>query len=158
MNKHRSELFAEVSEARRKIMRGIKSTETRPEKTVRALLHLEGYRFRKNVRALPGSPDVAFSKKKKAVFVHGCFWHSHRNCSNSKTPGTRTEYWRKKLQRNADRDSESLDELRSKGWKAAVVWECELGDLRQVSARLKAFLGSPRTITVSTRRKKARTT
>ena len=135
-------LFADVPDARRRIMRAIRSNETAPERFVRSALHREGYRFLKNVRGLPGRPDIIFPSRKKAVFVHGCFWHAHAGCSNALLPRTRENYWAVKLCRNVERDQENLAALKSAGWAAEVVWECELSDMCAVVRRLKSFLGS----------------
>ena len=137
-------LFADVSDGRRRIMRSIKSSETGPERRVRSLLHELGYRFRKNLKGLPGRPDIALTARRKAVFVHGCFWHSHGLCKNSSVPRTRQEYWIEKLKKNVTRDARNSQALQDAGWKAEVVWECELADEPSVAARLTRFLGPPR--------------
>jgi DNA mismatch endonuclease Vsr len=137
-------LFTGVSDGRRRIMRSIKSKDTGPERLVRSLLHRLGYRFRKNLKGLPGRPDVALTGRQKAVFVHGCFWHAHEGCKKSTIPQTRREYWTEKLKRNVARDARNLCALREAGWAAEVIWECELEDVLSVSARLARFLGPPR--------------
>jgi DNA mismatch endonuclease Vsr len=138
------DLFGDVSAGRRRIMRAISSNGTKPERAVRAMLQRVGYRFRKNLKGLPGRPDVAFTAKRKAIFVHGCFWHAHTGCKNAARPKTRSDYWNSKLNRNVARDRENLEALQQQGWCGAVVWECELGNMSSVERRLVEFLGRPR--------------
>ncbi|MBZ9753677.1 very short patch repair endonuclease [Mesorhizobium sp. ESP6-5] len=137
-------MFAEVPETRRRIMRAIRSTDTRPERTLRAKLHALGYRFRKNVAGLPGKPDVAFSRKRKAIFVHGCFWHSHARCKNALRPRTRSDYWKQKLDNTIERDRRNLAKLQEIGWQTFVVWECQLAADGELQRQLTGFLGNPR--------------
>jgi DNA mismatch endonuclease Vsr len=140
----RDQIFADVSDGRRRMMRAIRSTETAPERALRSLLHTAGFRFTKNVRGLPGRPDVVFSARKKAIFVHGCFWHAHFGCSNAALPRTRTDYWKAKLDRNVERDKENVAALKKAGWRVYVIWECELERLSARPKRLFDFLGEPR--------------
>ena len=111
---------------RSRAMSRVRGAETKIERTIRSLLHQKGYRFRKNVANLPGHPDIVLTKYKAAIFVHGCFWHGHSDCSKSKLPTTRTEFWQKKIDRTIERDKEKSDELSILGWRVAVVWECGL--------------------------------
>ena len=120
-------------------MARIGSKDTEPELTVRKLLHGLGYRYRLHRRDLPGTPDICFPGRKKAVFVHGCFWHRH-GCRRTTTPGTRTSYWTQKFDRNVVRDRRNLTDLDELGWKTLVVWECEVADLASLTERLVAFL------------------
>ena len=99
---NRQVLFKDVPERTRKTMRAIRSTETKPERLLRSLLHRAGCRFRKNVKGVPGSPDIAIKRRKRAIFVHGCFWHQHTGCKHAKVPRTRPEYWVPKLERIAE--------------------------------------------------------
>ncbi len=126
------------------IMRQVKSEDTSPERFVRSLLHNMGYRFRLHRRDLPGSPDIVFPGRKKAIFVHGCFWHGHSCPRGARLPKTNTEYWRRKIDRNKERDQAQLEALRKMGWDALVVWECEVKDVGDLQTRLKEFLGPPR--------------
>ncbi len=123
------------------IMRQVKSEDTSPERLVRSLLHRLGYRFRLHRRDLPGSPDIVFPGRKKAIFVHGCFWHGHSCPRGARIPKTNTDYWLKKIARNKERDRQRLEELRSLGWDVLVVWECEIKDIDALRARLSDFLG-----------------
>lgn len=122
----RLKLFADVPERTRKTMRAIRSSDTKPELQLRSLLHRAGLRFRKNVKTLPGSPDIVFASRRLAVFVHGCFWHQHPGCKHAKLPRVREEYWLPKLMRVTERDRENREKLDSLGWRSMVVWECEL--------------------------------
>lgn len=126
------------------LMARIRRSDTGPELSVRRLLHHLGYRFRIQLAEVPGRPDVAFPKKKRAIFIHGCFWHAHQGCPIHKIPKTRTDFWQEKFKRNRERDQRLLKEADAQGWECLVLWECELGDLKVVGERLKRFLGEPR--------------
>src|SRR5271165_6503468 len=118
------------------VMRAVKSRDTTPERAVRALLRriASGYRLQR--ADLPGKPDIAYGRRKLAIFVHGCFWHGHDCARGARTPKTNTDYWRAKVARNRARDQKTLAALAAIGWRALVVYECELKD----SARLKGRL------------------
>jgi len=107
-------------------MSQIKGKDTKPEKTVRSLLHKNGYRFRLHKKDLPGKPDIVLSKYKTVIFVHGCFWHRHKNCANASNPKTNKKFWKEKFSSNVKRDRESQAKLKKLGWKIIVIWECEL--------------------------------
>ncbi len=113
-------------EVRSRMMAAIKSKDTKPEVLVRSFLHRAGFRFRNNVKDLPGRPDIVLPKYRTVVFVHGCFWHQHEGCPNATMPKSRKEFWKKKLDRNTERDKEATQKLREAGWNVAVVWECEI--------------------------------
>lgn len=122
-------------EARSYNMSRIRSTDTSPEVTLRKYLFSRGLRYRKNVRSLPGTPDLVFPKYRTVVFVHGCFWHRHPGCRYATTPATNTEFWNQKFQDNIERDRKVVSELSDLGWNIITVWECfvpssEDGDLR----------------------------
>ena len=117
-----------VSEQRSRNMSAIKSKNTKPEIAVRKLLHSMGYRFRLHRKDLPGSPDIVLPKYKTVIFVHGCFWHRHKNCKYAATPKTRQEFWEAKFRENINRDKLNQENLSSKGWKIIIVWECEIKD------------------------------
>jgi DNA mismatch endonuclease (patch repair protein) len=95
-----------------------------------------GFRFRLHVRTLPGCPDIVLPRWKSVVFVHGCFWHRHRDCKLAYTPKSRTAFWVSKLEGNASRDKKTLSALKHQGWKPLVVWECELSDKDRLTRRL----------------------
>jgi DNA mismatch endonuclease, patch repair protein len=105
-------------------MSRIRGKDTIPEKTVRSLLRAEGIRFRSNVQNLPGKPDIVLPAYQTAVFVHGCFWHRHRNCRFTTTPKSNSEFWQAKFARTVVRDRARTRVLRKMGWKVIVVWEC----------------------------------
>ena len=104
----------------------IKGKNTKPELIVRKFLFKNGFRFRLNVKDLPGKPDIVLPKFKTIVFVNGCFWHGHDNCKYFVVPKTRTEWWLKKIERNKVLDGENFLKLRSKGWNVLTIFECEL--------------------------------
>ena len=108
-------------------MSRIRSAGTKPEEQTRKYLFSQGFRYRKNVKKLPGSPDIVLAKYKTAVFVNGCFWHAHEGCPKYVQPLTNTDYWSQKLQKNRQRDEKNISLLRESGWKVIIVWECELG-------------------------------
>ena len=114
-----------TAEIRSRNMSRIRSTNTKPEEIVRKYLFSKGLRYRKNVKSLPGCPDIVFPKYKTVVFVNGCFWHMH-DCGRFVWPTSNEEYWRKKITRNIKRDDENYHALESAGWKVLVIWECEL--------------------------------
>jgi DNA mismatch endonuclease, patch repair protein len=132
-----------VSQKRRsEIMSLVKSKDTKPETAIRQRLYRLGYRYRANRKDLPGKPDLVFSRLRKVVFVHGCFWHGHDNCSYGRLPKSNLDYWRPKLERNKERDAENIQCLLEMGWEVAVVWQCELKDIDAVVAKLVDFLDS----------------
>ena len=125
-------------------MARIGSADTSPELAVRRLLHRLGYRFRLHRRGLPGTPDICFPGRKKAIFVHGCFWHRHEGCRRTTTPVTRTSFWNDKFRKNVERDRANLKALRELGWSVMVVWECETAKPEALGPRLVGFLdGTP---------------
>jgi DNA mismatch endonuclease (patch repair protein) len=109
-------------------MSRVRSKDTSPELVVRSLVHRMGYRFRLHRRSLPGTPDLVFPNRRKVIFVHGCFWHRHRNgrCPNARLPKSRRQFWERKLDANRVRDFKHYRLLRRLGWAVMVVWECEL--------------------------------
>jgi DNA mismatch endonuclease (patch repair protein) len=129
---------------RSKIMRAIKGKNTKPELYVRSLLHREGYRFRIHRKDLPGTPDIVFFSRKKAIFINGCFWHQHEDplCPISQKPSSNKEYWEPKLKRNKERDKIAHDKLKKLGWEIFVVWECSLKDEKTLRESLLKFIGS----------------
>ena len=129
----------------RRIMQAIRSKDTKPELRVRRLLHTLGYRFRVHLKDLAGKPDIVFTKRRKVVFVHGCFWHGHQaeGCPDGKRPQSNTGYWDPKLDRNAERDRKNTAALQAAGWDVLTVWACETLDEDALRSRLIEFLGSP---------------
>ena len=125
---------------RSEIMRHVRSRDTTPERIVRSLLHSLGYRFRLHCQEIPGCPDIVLPKYRTVIFVHGCFWHRHPGCKRATTPSVRKAYWLPKFQRTVERDNANQTELRKKGWKVVVVWECETGDLEALARRLSEEL------------------
>jgi DNA mismatch endonuclease (patch repair protein) len=129
-------------EERSRIMAKVRGENTSPERLVRSLIHKMGYRFRLNVKDLPGKPDIVLKKHKKVIFVHGCFWHQHEGCPHAARPSSNTEYWNKKLDRNMIRDRENMHKLEYLGWNVLIVWECETRDREKLVDKLKGFLTS----------------
>lgn len=125
-------------------MRRIRSKDTSPELVLRRLIHGLGYRFRLHRKDLPGRPDLVFAKRRKIVFVHGCFWHQHPDCREGRIPGSRLDYWAPKLIKNQIRDAANRVLLEEQGWKVLIIWECELTDISAVKRAVKKFLGSVR--------------
>ena len=106
-------------------MSHIRSTNSKPEEIVRKYLFSQGFRYRKNVRGLPGTPDIVLAKYKTVIFVNGCFWHKH-DCPRFVWPSSHQDYWEPKLQHNVERDKKNIEELNALGWTVIIVWECEL--------------------------------
>ena len=131
-----------TAQVRSRIMAQVKSKDTKPEMTVRRLLHGLGYRYRLHRKDLPGKPDLVFPSRRKAVFVHGCFWHSHADCKKARLPSSNRDYWQAKLTRNRERDERNVALIEKEGWATIVVWECELSDLDAVARSLVDFLGN----------------
>lgn len=127
-------------EQRRRIMQSVKTKDTGPEVEVRSALFAAGYRFRLHRRDLPGSPDIVFPGRRKAIFVHGCFWHGH-GCAKGKAAKSRTDYWGPKMEANIARDARNMSELTALGWDVLTVWQCELRNMETLLAELGTFLG-----------------
>lgn len=122
-------------------MRRIRSKNTVPEIAVRRLLRglgFPGYRIHR--KDLPGKPDIAFISRRKAILIHGCFWHGHVCKEGQRRPNSNQDYWIPKIARNRERDAASLAELGCLGWSSLTLWECELRDLTAITARLRAFM------------------
>ncbi len=125
-------------------MSRIRSKDTKPEMVVRRLVHGMGYRYRLHAKELPGRPDLVFRPRRKAIFVHGCFWHRHVGCPANRLPTTRREFWRDKLDSNARRDRRNEAALEEMGWRSLVIWECETKDLDRVAETVRRFIGDAR--------------
>jgi len=122
-------------------MRQIKSKNTTPELKVRRLLRNLGFfGYRLHLESISGKPDIVWIKRKLAVFVHGCFWHGHSCARGARIPKTNAEYWKKKIARNVDRDTDAIANLEASGWRILVIWECEIRNLEELSKRLLTFL------------------
>ncbi|MCM1170301.1 MAG: very short patch repair endonuclease [Bacteroides sp.] len=111
-------------EKRSAVMAKIRSKDTKPELLVRRYLYHRGYRYRKNVKRLPGTPDIVLHKYGVAIFVHGCFWHGHE--VDGHIPHSNTTFWQEKIKRNRQRDVRNKEELRRMGWHVMTIWECQL--------------------------------
>jgi DNA mismatch endonuclease (patch repair protein) len=122
------------------IMARVKSKNTTPEMVVRRLAFSLGYRYRLHVTKLPGKPDLVFSRRRKVIFVHGCFWHGHDCRAGQNQPASNLAYWGPKLDRNRARDRENQIHLKNFGWGSLVVWECEARDIEKMTSLLRAFL------------------
>lgn len=107
-------------------MSRIRSTNSKPETMVRKFLFSKGLRYRKNVKTLPGKPDIVLKKYKTVVFVNGCFWHGHENCKYFVMPKSNTDFWDEKISKNIVRDNATYQTLTELGWNVIIVWECEL--------------------------------
>lgn len=134
--------WPDVPDQRRKTMAAIRGRDTKPELAVRRLLHAMGYRFRVNERRFGFRPDILFSARRKAIFIHGCFWHGHEH-GTDRIPRTRSEFWQAKLAANQARDRRALEAFAAKGWDCLVIWECETRE-GDVALRLEKFLGPVR--------------
>ena len=121
-------------------MQAIRSTNTTPEMAVRRLVHAMGYRYRLHSKHLPGKPDIVFGPRRKVVFVHGCFWHQHTECTGGRRPRTNLAYWEPKLSRNQLRDEKVKAELLAEGWEVLTIWECEIKNLAGLAERICNFL------------------
>ena len=128
---------------RSRLMKRVRQEDTAPEQDVRVILRELGIAYRKNVRGLPGSPDIAHKGRRKALFVNGCYWHKHSVCGRGKVPKTNAEFWGPKLKQNRLRDQKKIDALRAEGFDVLVVWECELADSEFLKERL-SILGEVR--------------
>lgn len=132
-----------TTEQRSRIMKSVSSRDTGPELTVRRLLHCLGYRYRLHHGELPGRPDIVFPGRRKAIFIHGCFWHGH-GCGKGKLPKSRIEYWSAKINANRERDASVIARLEEASWQTLSVWQCELRNLNAIATLLREFLGPPR--------------
>ena len=130
-------------ERRSEIMSRIRSSGMKPEMIVRRMTHAMGYRYRLHNKKLPGTPDLVFPSRRKAIFVHGCFWHQHSDpsCKKARIPKSNRDYWVSKFERNVVRDAESQSSLVEMGWSVLVIWECEIeAEGEALAERIAAFL------------------
>lgn len=138
----RAFILADIVDRQRRseIMARIGPRDTAPEMAVRRMAHGMGFRFRLHRRDLPGCPDLVFSGRRLAIFVHGCFWHRHSGCANATMPKTRPDFWERKLGGNVARDRRNCEELARLGWRTLVIWECEAEDPARLQSILSAAL------------------
>lgn len=127
---------------RSKRMSKIRSKDTKPEMKVRRLIHSMGYRYRLHRKELPGHPDLVFYNRKKAIFIHGCFWHRHpdESCRLARLPKSRLDFWLPKLESNRIRDEQNIRALEELGWQVLVIWECQLKDIILLEKQIREFL------------------
>lgn len=129
---------------RSRIMASVATHDTGPEIVLRKALHALGFRYTTHSRTLPGRPDIVFPRLRKVIFVHGCFWHGHR-CRWGRLPKSRLDYWGPKIAANRDRDTRTLRSVRRAGWRALVIWQCQIRNLDKALPRVLKFLRSPAT-------------
>ncbi|WP_167140538.1 very short patch repair endonuclease [Diaminobutyricimonas sp. TR449] len=130
-------------EQRRHNMSRIRSRDTKPELILRSMLHARGYRYRLHAKNLPGTPDLVFTRKRKAIFVNGCFWHLHSCQYGQVRPKTNAAFWETKRQETAARDARKTASLEEAGWQVLTVWECELRHPNAALGQVLEFLESP---------------
>ena len=130
-----------TKEKRSDIMSRIKNKNTTPEVVIRKLIYSLGYRYCLHQKDLPGTPDIVFIKKKKAIFIHGCFWHGHC-CKRGSLPELNKEQWRAKILKNVERDHQSFEALINMGWEYIVIWQCEIKKhkMNEIKVRLVKFI------------------
>lgn len=124
---------------RSQIMSNISGKETKPEILVRKFLFSKGFRFRKNVKELPGKPDIVLPKYKTVIFVNGCFWHGH-SCKRGALPKTNREFWLNKIGKNIKRDEYNLLSLAEKGWNPIIIWQCEIRNKNEQNSRFRKLI------------------
>lgn len=129
-----------MSLTRSEIMSRVRHENTDIEIMVRKRLHANGFRFRKNVRRLPGCPDVVLPKYKSVLFIHGCFWHGHSDCRFANLPKSNREFWENKIQYNRNRDESNVANLKKLGWQVIVVWQCELKNKRSADQKIEEII------------------
>ena len=132
--------FENVGPLRRRIMSAVRGWDTKPEMAVSRLLHSVNYRYRLHRKGQRGRPEVVFATRRRAIFLHGCFWHRHKGCKKVTVPKTRAEFWNEKFERNVDRDREVEDRLSEIGWRTLIVWECETRRIEPLKKKLHEFL------------------
>lgn len=129
----------ETTPDRSALMKRVRQKDTGLEAAVRKVLHQVGARYRMNVEGLPGRPDIANRSRKKAIFIHGCFWHYHETCGRGRIPTRNREFWTEKLKRNVERDRRKVAELTELGYDVLILWGCGLKDLERLRQRLHEF-------------------
>lgn len=123
-------------------MSKISGKNTKPEIIIRKLVFNLGFRYRLHKKELPGKPDIAFPKYKKVIFVNGCFWHGHNNCSRSKLPSTNKKFWKEKIEGNKKKDKSDHIKLKKMGWGYMVIWQCKIKktNYMKLQQKIKSFL------------------
>jgi len=121
-------------------MKKISGKNTKPELIVRKFLFSKGFRFRKNVISLPGTPDIVLPKYKSVIFVNGCFWHGHEGCKRSHLPSSRVEFWKTKIESNISRDNKNLNDLKNMRWNPIIIWQCEMSSAIKRECRLNKLI------------------
>lgn len=124
---------------RSQIMASISGKDTKPEILVRSLLFKNGFRYRKNVKTMPGKPDIVLPKYQTIVLIHGCFWHGH-NCKRATPPTSNIEFWNSKIQSNIDRDKRVKTQLKKSGWRVITIWNCQLKNKDRVDMTMNKLL------------------
>jgi DNA mismatch endonuclease (patch repair protein) len=124
-------------------MAKVRGKDTKPEMRVRAALHSSGLRYRLHAKELPGKPDIVFRSRRIAIFVHGCFWHRHKDCAHTRTPKTRVEFWEGKFAQNEARDRAVATRLNEIGWTVITVWECETANGERLKRVLDQIASTP---------------
>ncbi len=125
---------------RSEVMSHVRGRNTGPERVVRRMLRNMGYKFRLHQKHLPGNPDIVFLKRKKAVFIHGCFWHGHRKCRRSARPTTNVRFWNRKIDGNIARDVRNRTAIRRMGWRILVLWQCRMKNADKLREQLRNFV------------------
>lgn len=125
-------------------MSRIRGKNSGPEMKLRRLVHGMGFRYRLHVKDLPGTPDMVFPGRRAVIFMHGCFWHRHEGCGLARLPKSKIAFWKEKLGANSQRDRQNQERLRAMGWNVLVVWECQLGDMAEISRIVREFLDNQR--------------
>lgn len=128
---------------RSQLMAKVKQRNTDPEIMVRRFLFSKGFRYRINVKTLPGSPDIVLSKYKTAIFVHGCFWHGH-TCRAGNLPSSNLAYWQTKIEKNIERDKRKTEDLKILNWNVIIIWQCEIKTLKNREVRLSKLVSEIR--------------
>lgn len=128
---------------RSRTMRAVRDRDTKPEMVVRKLVHGMGYRYRLHRKGLPGKPDLVFPARRKAIFVHGCWWHGHDCKRGAREPASNRDYWLPKLQRNRARDARNEAKLHELGWETLTIWECRIKDRAKLESAIRDFLDGP---------------
>lgn len=123
------------------VMSRIRSKNTGLEIAVRKRIFAMGYRYRIHGKKLPGKPDLVFAGRKKIIFIHGCFWHQHKDCAMGLPPASNLDYWKPKLTRTVERDAQHIDALQQRGWSVLVIWECEMKSPIVLEEKIRSFLG-----------------